>query len=79
MIDNALIADANVEPPRVHNVSLLRVLHALCVSLPNLREVAVFLDHIICTVILSHNDTAILNNTSLQSFNVILSFTSTKE
>ena len=79
MIDNALIADANVKPPRVHDISLLRVLHTLCVCLPNLREVTVLLDHIICTVILSHNDTAILNNTSLQSFNVILSFTSTKE
>ena len=79
MIDNALIADANVEPPRVHNVSLLRVLHALCVSLPNLREVAVFLDHIICTVILSHNDTAIFNDASFQSFNVIFGLASTKE
>ena len=79
MVNDSLVADADVEPSRMYDVPLLYVLHCLSVSLPNLREVAVFLDNIVCTIVCTDNDASVFDNAPFDTLNVIFCLPSCQE
>ena len=58
---NSLLADALFDPSIVHNVSHLVVLHLL-IFCPNIGQVAIFLHHVVRSVILANNFASMLNN-----------------
>ena len=60
--ENMLLSDTFVDPSVVHNISLLFVLHALIIGVPDIRETTVLLDNIVCPMLFAYYFTTVLKN-----------------
>ena len=73
MNEDALLADALIDPSVVNNISHLVVLHP--VQSPNVREVAILLHHIVCFVIFAYDFASMLDDSPTDSFHKVCCFT----